>query len=98
MCYCSSASNEEFREVSGRSRPRLAKLTSIALKNQAPGHSAVRSHADRCGTYVSEDQFVVVDSETSKVKLRILESLYIFKNRPDLNETKSAFPLLVVKS
>ena len=46
---------------------------------------------------VSPDQFVVLDGCRGVTNLRILESLYIVKTRPNLNEMCSAFPLKLIE-
>ena len=62
-----------------------------------PPHSAIRAHTENtCGAPVRHEHFKIVDSASDPVSLRILESLYIFKHRPQLNDTASAYPLNVV--
>ena len=39
----------------------------------------------------------ILDHASSDFKLRILESLYIYKKKPKLNYMSSAMPLLVIK-
>ena len=64
----------------------------------SPLQSSVRSHSERCGGYrVELDQFDVIGSRTNQVELRLLESLYIMKENPNLNATDSAFPLKILK-
>ena len=61
-------------------------------------HSAVRQHCEQaCDAPVSIDSFKVIDYDKNSVSLLILESLYIFKNKPVLNDVNSAFPLNIVK-
>ena len=61
-----------------------------------PPHSSVREHAEgSCDTPVSSSNFSILDRCNEKVGLRILESLYIFKHHPKLNDTNSAFPLSI---
>ena len=63
-----------------------------------PLQSAVRSHSVRCGgVTLSASDFRVVASRSGQVDLRILESLYILKEKPNLNQTDSAFPLKILK-
>ena len=61
-----------------------------------PSHSNIREHARTCGTPITIDNFTIVTSCSNTNDLRILESLYIFKDRPVLNDMQSAHPLCVV--
>ena len=63
-----------------------------------PPQSAVRQHSEQCcgGGPIPKDNFSILDSVNNSVDLRILESLYIFKSKPVLNETSSAFPLKII--
>ena len=61
----------------------------------SPVQSAVRDHGARCPGGVDFDNFSILDSAKGSIDLRILESLYIFKSKPNLNNTLSAFPLLI---
>ena len=61
-----------------------------------PSHSNIREHAQTCGTPITIDNFTILDSCSNTNDLRILESLYIFKDRPVLNIMQSAHPLCVV--
>ena len=75
----------EHRGVSYRTDRHLAK----------PLQSAIRSHSERCSP-IRSDNFTIIDSERNPTKLRILESLHIFRKKPSLNDTSSAFPLKIV--
>ena len=46
--------------------------------------------------YLTNDNFKILDTANNESDLRILESLYILKNRPKLNMDSSAAPLSVV--
>ena len=61
-----------------------------------PLHSAIRDHSLTCNSNLSTESFKIVSSNNSVISLRILESLFIVNNKPDLNDTKSAFPLKIV--
>ena len=61
--------------------------------------SSIRAHhssSSQCSGSVCADSFSVLDSSQGLVNLRILESLYIVKTKPNLNEMNSAFPLKIV--
>ena len=62
-----------------------------------PPHSAIRIHSDQCASDLNPDHFSIVGYNNNFSSLRILESLHILKNKPVLNETTSAFPLLINK-
>ena len=64
----------------------------------APPHSAIRLHCEQVHDVpVKADNFSIIDSTQNTVSLRILESLYIQKLKPELNDTNNAFPLNIVK-
>ena len=53
-------------------------------------------HAMVCDTNIDLDRFKILIC-TNKLNIRILETLYIFRLRPELNDFNSAFPLVIVK-
>ena len=62
-----------------------------------PPQSSIRAHAMQCPTSnITINNFEILASANSLVHLRILESLYIYNLKPDLNENFSAFPLKIV--
>ena len=61
-----------------------------------PKQSSIRDHTARCGSF-DQRNFQIIGHEKSEVFLRILESLHILKEKPELNDTQSAFPLCIVK-
>ena len=61
-----------------------------------PPHSAVRAHAEQCDVPISDSDFKVLASSSGVSDLRILESLYIFKQKPSLNLAFSSYPLEIV--
>ena len=72
----------------------FGKRTGNRLQN--PPHSAPRIHSLDKKHYLTNDNFKILDTANNESDLRILESLYIFKNRPKLNMDSSAAPLSVV--
>ena len=62
-----------------------------------PPQSSIRHHCDRYNHDLSPEKFRVIASSNNFTDLRILESLHIKNNSPDLNNTESAHPLLIVK-
>ena len=57
--------------------------------------SSIREHSLKCSKFISENDFVVLGQEKQEVYLRMLESLFILKHRPLLNEMQSAYPLKI---
>ena len=55
--------------------------------------SMIRNHVQKCNSSIGLDNFNIVDRMNNLTDLRILESLYIFKFKPHINESQSAFPL-----
>ena len=76
-------------EHAGRSHRTNHLLTS-------PPYSSIREHASACDSPVSQDNFSILGSCKNVLDLRILESLYIFKLKPSLNNMQSAHPLFLV--
>ena len=50
---------------------------------------AIYDHAFKRGHTISKDRFKIIDRHNSVSKLRLLESLYIFKTKPSLNNSLS---------
>ena len=61
-----------------------------------PPHSAIRDHRDRCGTVFDTSNFKILANASCTTNLRILESLYIYKAKPILNNQLSSYPLSIV--
>ena len=61
-----------------------------------PDPSSIRSHTENCGSDLTFDNFKIIGRERNAYFLRILESLHIFKIRPNLNENSSAVPLSII--
>ena len=59
-----------------------------------PACSSIFAHSFLCDGNVNFSNFKILGYENSK-KLRILESLYIYKTKPELNDLRSAEPLLI---
>ena len=58
--------------------------------------SKIKEHSDKCGCPINLDNFRVLGSCSGEIDLRLLESLFIYKHRPTLNDHQSAFPLNIV--
>ena len=70
--------------------------TSLRLAH--PPHSSIRLHCEECNVPVKPDNFKILAQCSSEIELRLLESMYIFKLKPPINDTASAFPLQIVNS
>ena len=64
----------------------------------APLNSSIRDHSYECDSKVSIEDFKILTSNSNSNDLRILESLYIFKLKPKLNDHKSAVPLNILSN
>ena len=60
-------------------------------------NSSIFDHKFSCDTQIDTNNFKILDHASSEFRLRILESLYIHKERPQLNDMQSAMPLLVAQ-
>ena len=76
----------EHRGVSNR--------TGMPLR--CPSQSSPRAHSEQCSGDVVPGDFTIIGGNKNLTDLRILESLYILKLKPNLNETMSAFPLKIL--
>ena len=63
---------------------------------RVPGHSAIRDHAKNCSKSVKIENFQILGTEKNSMHLRMLESLIIKSEKPNLNDMNSAFPLMIV--
>ena len=81
---------------------RVAEHSGVSFRTQvpltSPPFSAIREHTDQCITSISSDNFKILDKNRFYTELRVLESLYIQKLKPQLNSAVSAFPLNIVGS
>ena len=46
-----------------------------------------------CGLFIPIDNFNIVASNNKEIDLRIIESIFIHKDKPMLNDTNSSLPL-----
>ena len=67
--------------------------TGNAIQNP---NSSIFDHKFSCDTQINTNDFSILDYSSSEFRLRILESLYIHKEKPKLNDMQSAMPLLIV--
>ena len=57
---------------------------------------SIRDHAEQGGSPITIDQFSKLNSTKNAHDLRILESIYIHKLKPPLNNVQAATPLSIV--
>ena len=62
-----------------------------------PSASSIREHWHECSHPFNKSNFTVIDHCNSPYDLRLLESIYILKQKPNLNNTESAAPLYITK-
>ena len=67
--------------------------TSLPLSS--PPFSAIRNHSLSCQSFPLPKHFSVLSSHSNANSLRLLESLYIHKLKPDLNNNLTTMPLYV---
>ena len=68
-------------------------LTNRPLSN--PSHSNIRQHAFNCHHPISTSNFSLL-SKCPSNDLKLLESIYIYKNVPSLNNQNSSWPLNIL--
>ena len=61
-----------------------------------PSHSAIRDHMEECDTPFNLNNFEIIGTAQNVTDLQILESLFIVKMRPTLNNMTSSYQLHVV--
>ena len=65
----------------------------LAVKHQ----SSIREHSEDCHqARLSFEDFKILDTCSNEIDLRILESIYIHKIKPRLNQDQSSFPLSII--
>ena len=62
----------------------------------SPKETAVLLHSTQFSHAVGEENFKIVGGTNNEISLRILESLHIMRDKPNLNKTLSSFPLSIV--
>ena len=97
---CCVCNDTYIGSTSKQAKVRISQHLGISYRTgnrlQNPPHSAPRIHSLDKKHYLTNDNFKILDTANNESDLRILESLYIFKNRPKLNMDSSAAPLSVV--
>ena len=84
-----------IRTLQSRVDEHCGRSSRTGLLLSKPQFSSIREHAKTCTIGISLDNFKILGKEKDKNCLRILESLHIHRNRPSLNDMKSAIPLYI---
>ena len=84
-----------IRALKVRTDEHLGQSSRTGLPLHTPSHSAVREHSFNCNRRPTFNDFKIID-HCCKDSLRILESLYIKKLKPVINDSLSAYPLSIV--
>ena len=86
-----------LRNLHSRIQQHLGKSVRTGRFLSKPDPSPIRDHSHACDTLVTSDNFSILGRSNAGLDLRILESLYIFKNKPSLNNMSSSYPLQTVR-
>jgi len=62
----------------------------------SPEKSSIREHSEQSDHPFKVQNFTILDNVKPQIQLRTLESLYIYKCKPQLNDSQSAIPLYTV--
>ena len=85
------------RKLIERVSEHLGKSPRTGNQSLTPKHSAIREHSHGpCDTFFDINNFEILASTKGEQDLRILESLFIHKQNPTLNNMTSAYELKVV--
>ena len=97
---CTQSVSEYIGSTMRKLHTRVSEHTGKSFRTGAlltsPPHSNIRAHALSCSSPVTIDNFNILATGNNNIDVRILESLFIYKIRPDLNDSQSAFPLDIV--
>ena len=100
-CVKNSVTSEYYGFTTRRLSTRVAEHRGTSVRTGHllvnPPHSSIRSHSDQCTCQIDIDSFHIVSSNNSTLSLKILESLYILKNSPNLNDSESSIPLILIR-
>ena len=71
-------------------------VSACTLKNiKSTKHSAVRDHMLVCNDIVSFEDFSVLANGTNDFRIKLQESLLIYRDGPQLNKTFESAPLML---
>ena len=72
----------------------VSHLTNRPLSS--PMNSAIRDHSDKHNHSLKNNNFYILGSVNDEISLRMLETMYIVKMRPTLNNSVGAMPLHII--
>ena len=95
---CNSASyiGSTKRSLKARTDQHAGVSSRTGFQLSKPDQSHIRDHTDQCDYRVNIKDFEILSFANNVFDLRLLESLYINKDKPNLNDHESAFPLNIV--
>ena len=97
---CAQCASEYIGMTARTLGTRVDKHVGVSYRTGArltqPPHSAIRDHRDICRTPFHTCNFKILANASCTSDLRILESLYIYKTKPILNNQLSSYPLSIV--
>ena len=66
------------------------------IASQRPLPSSIRDHSLKCSKQISSSDFTIIGQDRPGSSLELLESLFIYKLRPNLNSNQSSHPLRII--
>ena len=96
---CGTCNSSYIGSTIKQSKIRFCQHIGISHRTNKPisslSHSSIRAHCHENSHPLKIDEFKIIDTTNKQIDLRILESLYIHKEKPNLNSDQSAVPLLI---
>ena len=101
--YCCERCSSEYvgsttRSLLVRSSEHAGRSHRTGNRFSSPPSSNIREHAENCGSPITLDQFSILSECPHNSELRILESIFIHKLAPVMNDHQSAYPLSLLAS
>ena len=98
---CERCSHDYIGSTSRNLYMRVAEHAGVSFRSNIPlnksPNSSIRDHCNKCKSSIDISKFKILNSPVSKSHLQILESLYIRKLKPRINDDNSAYPLCIVE-
>ena len=99
-CEAHGTSSEYIGLTTRRLATRVAEHIGVSPRtkksSETPPFSSIRNHSDQCICNIDLNSFKILGSDNSTFGLKILESLFIYKDKPCLNQSGSSTPLFLV--